>query len=81
MTSASIAHRPETSAPVGVHYPAGCDLADAARCWLRHERQLRADATTATVSRSPDAEVLRADLRAAERHIDALLTIALGWAA
>ena len=60
------------------HCSAGCDLADATLCWLRRERELRLD--LAAACGSDDAEVLAADLRAAERRIDAL--IAFGrWAA
>jgi hypothetical protein len=81
MTSTSIAHWSETFAPMQWHCPASCTLSDMVRCWRDLERRLRVDLVAATVSRSPDAEVLRADLRAAERHIDALLAVALGWAA
>ena len=81
MTSASSAHRPETSAPVDVHCPAGCTLPDMIRCWLRHEREVRADLLVVRTSNSPDAEVLASDLRAAEKRTDRLLALALGWAA
>lgn len=58
--------------------PAGCDLPDMILCWLRRERELRAD--MAAARGSDEAEVLAADLDAAEREIDSL--IALGrWAA
>jgi hypothetical protein len=53
--------------------PAGCDLASAVLCWLHHERQLRADLAAAVAAGSPDAEVVRADLRAVELRIDALI--------
>jgi hypothetical protein len=61
--------------------PAGCDLADAARCWLGHERAIRADLMVARESNSPDAEVLASDLRAAEKRVDCLLASAFGRAA
>jgi hypothetical protein len=51
--------------------PADCALPEAILCWLRHERELRADLAGALGS--PDADVLRADLAAAERQIDAML--------
>jgi hypothetical protein len=41
------------------------------QCWLHRERELRADLVAARGS--DDAEVLRADLRAAERTIDRLI--------
>jgi hypothetical protein len=63
------------------HCPADCDLADAALCWLRHEREVRADLMAAKTSNSPDAEVLASDLRVAEERTDHLLAIVLGWAA
>jgi hypothetical protein len=53
--------------------PAGCEPADMLRCCLHEERRLRADFTVAVASLSPDAEVLRADLAAAERRIDMLI--------
>jgi hypothetical protein len=40
-------------------------------CWLRRERELRAD--LAATRGSTDAEVVRVDLAAAERQIDALI--------
>jgi hypothetical protein len=42
-------------------------------CWLRHERELSAD--LAAARGQADAEVVAADLAAAERRIDALLTV------
>ena len=68
-------------APVHEHCPANCTIPDMIRCWLELERRLRTDLMAAAVSRSPDAEVLRADLRAAEAQSDRLLALALGWAA
>ena len=53
--------------------PAGCDFTTRLRCWQRLARELLADLSSATASGSPDAEVVRADLRAAQRQI-ALLT-------
>jgi hypothetical protein len=81
MTSESIAHRSETLAPAQLHCPASCSLPDMVQCWRDLERQLRVDLMAATMSRSPDAEVLRADVRAVERRIGALLAVAFGWAA
>jgi hypothetical protein len=47
-------------------------------CWRRHEHELRAD--LAAARGSADAEVLAADLAAAERTIDALIDLGR-WAA
>ena len=63
--------------PAADECPAGCDLADTIACWLRRRRELRVD--LAAARGSDDAEVLAADLRAAERQLDAL--IAFGRAA
>ena len=71
MTSISYARPIRIPNTLAVECPGGCDLADMIACWLRRERELRAD--LATARGSDDAEVLRADLRAAERHIDALI--------
>jgi hypothetical protein len=78
-----IAQREPTpiSTAIHEHCPAGCDLADATRCWLHHEREIRADLMAARASNSPDAEVLVSDLRAAEERTDRLLILALGWVA
>jgi hypothetical protein len=81
MTPASIAHRLDASAPRRESCPAGCTLPDMIRCWLGLERRLRADLMAATVSGSPDAEVVRGDLRVAEERTDHLLALVLGWAA
>jgi hypothetical protein len=43
------------------------------QCWLRRERELRAD--LAAARGSDDAEVLWANLRAAESRIDALIAL------
>lgn len=59
------------SVPAADTCPVGCDLPDMIQCWLRHEREVRADLVVARGS--DDSEVLRADLRAAERRIDALI--------
>jgi hypothetical protein len=48
---------------------------------LRHEREVRADLMAARADNSPDAEVLAADLRAAEKRVDCLLAVAIGQAA
>jgi hypothetical protein len=72
---------PPISANLHEHCPASCALPDMIQCWIGLERRLRADLIAATVSRSPDAEMLRADLRAAEDQSDRLLALALGWAA
>ena len=53
--------------------PAGCTLSEKIACWLRHERELRADLTAA--HGSDDADVLHADLRAAESRIDVLIAL------
>ena len=66
-------------APVADERPAGCTLSETIACWVRRRRELLAD--LAGASGSPDAEVLRADLRAAEEQSDYLLALALGWAA
>jgi hypothetical protein len=58
--------------------PAGCDLSAQIACWLRRERELRGD--LAASGDSPDAEVLRSDLAAAERRIDMLIEFGR-WAA
>ncbi len=49
------------------------DLPSEIRCWLRLERELRAD--LAICNRDDDAEVLAADLRNAERQVDGLIRI------
>jgi hypothetical protein len=66
--------------PVLVHHRclADCDLPDMILCWLRRERELRAD--LAVAPGSDDAEVLARDLAAAERRIDMLIDIGR-WAA
>lgn len=61
--------------------PAGCTLSEMLQCWLRYEREIRADLLAATASGSPDAEVLASDLRSAEEHTDRLLALARGHAA
>jgi hypothetical protein len=81
MTPTSIAYRLDAFAPAQHSCPAGCTLPDMIRCWRGLERRLRADLMTATMSGSPDAEVVRGDLRVAEERIDTLLARALGWAA
>ena len=58
--------------------PAGCTLSETIACWLRRSRELRAD--LAAARGSDDAEVLRADLSAADRTIDALIDFGR-WAA
>ena len=64
--------------PVTHECPAGCPLAETILCWRRYEREVRSD--LAAARGCDDADVLRADLAAAERQIDAL--IAFGrWAA
>jgi hypothetical protein len=70
-----IAYPKPTRVPILVTHecPAGCDLPDMVLCWLRRERELRADLVAARGS--DDAEVLRADLRAAESRIDALIAL------
>ena len=57
--------------PVAEQCPAGCDVIRTVACWLRRRRELLADLTAARGS--DDAEVVRADLVAAERHINALI--------
>lgn len=52
-----------------------CGLSDQVACWLRHERALHADLAAACTADSPDAEVVRADLAAAGRTIDALIAV------
>ena len=77
---ASLTHPNPQPIPVPVTHecPAGCDLPDMILCWLRHERGLRAD--LAAACGNDDAEVLSADLRAAQRQIDALIDFGR-WAA
>jgi hypothetical protein len=67
--------------PAHEHCSAGCDLADAVLCWLRHERELRSDLMAARAGNSPDAEVLARDLQAAETRTNSILALALGRAA
>jgi hypothetical protein len=69
----SIAYRKPKliSIPTVEQCPAGCTVSETIACYLRHERELRAD--LAAARGSDDAEVLRADLRAAERRIDELV--------
>jgi hypothetical protein len=57
--------------PAVAQCPTGCDLSAAVRCWSRWRRELRAD--LAAARGSLDAEVLAADLAAAERQIAALI--------
>jgi hypothetical protein len=78
-----ITHREPTPirATAHEHCSAGCDVSSAVRCWLRHEREVRADLLAARTANSPDAEVLVGDLQAAEKRTDHLLALALGQAA
>ena len=57
--------------PVLAQCPMTCDLAETVACWVRRERELRAD--LAAARGHADEEVLAADLRAAKRQIDALI--------
>jgi hypothetical protein len=70
-------HEP-TRVPVTEECPAGCALSETIACWLRRRLELRADLTAACGS--DDAEVLAADLRAAERQIYALIAFGRGAA-
>jgi hypothetical protein len=60
-----------TPVPAFDECPANCTLPDMILCWLRRSRELRADLVAA--HGCADAEVLVADLAAAERQIDALI--------
>ena len=66
-----IAYLKPTRVPIPVTHqcPAGCDLPDMIECWLRRERELRAD--LAAARGSDDAEVLWA----AESRIDPLIAL------
>ena len=64
--------------PLVEQCPAGCTLSETIACWLRRIRELRAD--LAAARGGDDAEVLAADLAAAERQIDALIDFGR-WAA
>jgi hypothetical protein len=69
----SIAHLKPHPIPVpeAQECPADCDLSRSVLCWLRVPGELLAD--LAAGCGSDDAEVLRADLRATARRIDALI--------
>ena len=67
----TIAYAASIPAPVRDRCSAGCTLAEMLACWLREARRLRADLMAA--GDGADAEVLRADLAAAERTIDRLI--------
>ena len=64
--------------PLVEQCPAGCDLPTMILCWLRRSRELRAD--LAAAGDSDEAEVLHADLAAAECTIDAHIDLGR-WAA
>lgn len=61
------------SALAVIRCPTCPDLSSEIKCWLRLERELRADLAVCT--RDGDAEILTQDLAAAGRRVDALIAI------
>ena len=78
MPSIAYPKPPPIPVPLGQQCPASCDLSQTVICWLRRHRELLSG--LAAARGSDDAEVLRADLRAAEGQIDALIEFGR-WAA
>jgi hypothetical protein len=75
MTMTTVSDQPDThrSTPALLRYPICPDLSTEILCWLRLERELRAD--LATCNRDDDVEVLTQDLRRAERQVEALIAL------
>ena len=77
--TASLYHEPPRRVPIplpaSLTCPADCDLARAVSCALAHERELRHDLRDAERANAIDAEIVRFDLRRAERRTEALLAL------